>query len=116
MITSVHLCRVIKVEDPKEIPRQPEGKSEISGLEIPPPRESRAKVGRSIQEFFFLGMTDFDAAANVLFLVEGPFAGIVFLFHRHGLFVFTVQRRVPVFLLIVKKGGTGGSDVSISVT
>lgn len=44
-------------------------------------------------------MADFDPAANVLFLVEGPFARIVFLLLGHGLFVFAVQRCVPVSLL-----------------
>lgn len=44
-------------------------------------------------------MADFDPAAHVLFLVEGPFARIIFLLLGHGLFVFAVQRRIPVFLL-----------------
>lgn len=65
---------------------------EISPLEIFPTRESRTEISRSVQEFFLLSMADLDPAAHVLFLVEGAFAGIVFLLllGHGGLFVFAV--------------------------
>lgn len=65
---------------------------EIGSLEIFPAREPGAEIRRSVQEFFFLSMADLDPAAHVLFLVEGPFAGIVFLLllGHGGLFVFAV--------------------------